>query len=251
MSSATLKESLKTQKHCGYWSVIPCIQIHQILSNAGYSFGIIDLEHGTYSFQEALEASIAIKSAGMSCLIRPSSHCEKEILRCLEIGIDGICIPQVKNAEQAKKLVDACYYPPLGNRGASGFTKSSNYGNKDFKEHTQDENKKMFVSLLIEDSEGLRNIEEIGSVQGVDCIYFGTYDIASSCGIGDQDSVEVNKIISQAIEKLTNKELIFGQVSTNNYQYKSLDPRITLVAAGVDCGIIQEGSKKFLSSVKK
>ena len=104
-----LKKSLKKKRLLGYWSILPLSQIHEIMSEAGYEFSIVDLEHGTYSFQEALESVIAIKASGMFSLIRPSSHDSKEILRCLELNPDGICIPQVSTYEEAKNVVSACH----------------------------------------------------------------------------------------------------------------------------------------------
>ena len=50
----------------------------------------------------------------------------------LELGVDGICIPQVQSVEQ-QKVIDACYYPPKGSRGASGFTRASAYGSVESK----------------------------------------------------------------------------------------------------------------------
>ena len=109
------KIKLKEKKLKGYWSIIPNVQIHEIMAIAGFDFGIIDLEHGTYSFQEALESTIAIKSRGMFALIRPSSHDEKEILRCLEIGPDGLCIPNIKNNKEAEKVIADFNKPNLEN----------------------------------------------------------------------------------------------------------------------------------------
>ena len=106
-----LKTALSTKRLLGYWSILPCPQVHEILSRAGYSFAIVDMEHGSYSFQEALTSIIAIQKSGMYALIRPSSHDPKEILRCLELGVDGICVPQVQTFSQAQSVLDACFYP--------------------------------------------------------------------------------------------------------------------------------------------
>ena len=58
----SFKVKLKQNRLKGYWSIIPNVQIHEIMAIAGFDFAIIDLEHGTYSFQEALESTIAIQS---------------------------------------------------------------------------------------------------------------------------------------------------------------------------------------------
>ena len=235
------RDLVKSKKLYGYWSVIPNVQLHEIFGIAGYDFAIIDMEHGTYSFQEALESVIAIKNTGMKCLIRPSSHCEKEILRCLEIGVDGICIPHVRNYQEAKSVVDACLYPPIGKRGASGFTKATSYGNEKFSKHIKKSNEDLFISILIESEEGLNNLSEILQIDRIDNIYFGTYDIASSMNIKEQDSEQVRRIISKKIDQ--HSSVNFGQVSVNKSQFTNLDKRINFVVLGVDCGIILNGAK--------
>lgn len=241
-----IKSKLIKKKLNGYWSIIPNSQIHEIMAIAGFDFGIIDLEHGTYSFQDALESAIAIKSRGMYALIRPSSHDEKEILRCLEIGIDGICIPNVINVEQAKKIVSFVKYPPLGIRGASGFTRATNYGKEDFYEHSRKSNESLFISVLIESAEGIKNAKLISEIDGVDNIYFGTYDIASSMKVNQQDNSLINNIVINSINDIK-AEVSFGQVCVNKKQLQNLDPRINMVVNGVDCGIILNGAKNAYS----
>lgn len=245
MSSFKIK--LKENRLKGYWSIIPNVQIHEIMSIAGFDFAIIDLEHGTYSFQEALESTIAIKSRGMYALIRPSSHSEKEILRCLELGVDGLCVPHVKNLEEAKKILSFSRYPPKGIRGASGFTRANNYGDINFNDYINQSNQKLFISLLIESKEGLENAKSISELEGVDNIYYGTYDIASSLKLKDQNGIEMQNIIKDSIDKIDN-QVSFGQVCVNNKQFKSLDSRINMVVNGVDCGIILSGAKYAFSN---
>ena len=238
----SFKNKIYKNKLKGYWSIIPSSQIHEIMGIAGFDFGIIDLEHGTYSFQQALESVIAIKESGMYALIRPSSHDEKEILRCLELGVDGLCVPHIKNVEEAKSIISFIKYPPQGIRGASGFTRATKYGFLDFNKHVINANKSIFVSLLIESIEGINNAREIANIDGVDNLYFGTYDIASSMGEVNQKGENIQNIIKKAIDNVGNN-VSFGQVCVDNNQYKSLDSRIQMIVCGVDCGIILNGSK--------
>tara|TARA_B100000886_G_C20426418_1_gene494283 strand:- start:5943 stop:6686 length:744 start_codon:yes stop_codon:yes gene_type:complete len=235
------KDKIFRNKLKGYWSIIPSLQIHEIMGIAGFNFGIIDLEHGTYSFQEALESVIAIKKSGMSALIRPSSHDEKEILRCLELGVDGICIPHIKNIKEAKSVLSFAKYPPKGIRGASGFTRATRYGADKFDEHVVKSNKSIFISLLIESMEGLSNAKEIAELDGVDNLYFGTYDIASSIGDKNQKGEKIQKIIKETIDKIGDS-VSYGQVCVDNIQYNRIDPRINMIVHGVDCGIILNGA---------
>ena len=251
MKPEIFKHEIQRRRMLGYWSILPLVQIHEILHFSGFEFIIIDLEHGTYSFQEAAEVTAALQSMGMYVLIRPSSHDPKEILRCLEFGVDGICIPQVSNVEQAKKIINSCMYPPVGMRGASGFTRATRYGQLNFAQHTEIANEQLFVSLLIEDKEGIENAPEIAGLEGIDCIYYGTYDIASSLKIEDQAGSEVKEIIKTSISALEEKNVVFGQVAVDCGQFNALDKRINFVPCGVDCGIILSGAEKFIAELQK
>ena len=235
------KDKILQKKLKGYWSIIPSVQIHEIMGISGFDFGIIDLEHGTYSFQEALESVIAIKRSGMDALIRPSSHDEKEILRCLELGVDGICIPHIKTIKEAKSVLSFAKYPPQGIRGASGFTRATRYGADKFNDHVSKSNKSIFISLLIESMEGLNNAKEIAMLDGVDNLYFGTYDIASSIGDSNQKGEKVKKLVKDTIDKIGDL-VSYGQVCVDNIQFKNIDPRINMIVHGVDCGIILNGA---------
>ena len=83
----------------------------------------------------------------------------------------------------------------------------------------------------------MNEIEKISSIKGLDSIYFGTYDIAKSLGLNNQNSLKVSKLISNAMGKVKNNKIIFGQVAVDINQYNKLDRNINFVPMGVDCGI--------------
>lgn len=240
-SKTSLRDAVGLSRLEGYWATFPSAQVHEMFALAGFDFGIVDLEHGTFSFQEALETVQILQARGLFALIRPSSHDPKEILRCLELGVDGIMIPDVSSAAQAEQLVSNCLYPPLGRRGASGFTRATEYGSRGFQSHTERANSGIFISLLVESKNGLSNAQEIAAVDHVDNIYFGTYDIASSMALGGQSSEIMASTISDCIDSIERPGLSFGQVAVDEEQYGMLDARISLVPLGVDCGIALRG----------
>ena len=105
----------------------------------------------------------------------------------------------------------------------------------------------MFISLYIESQEGLENAKIISELDGVDNIYYGTYDIVPSMKLKDQNGEEMQSIIEKSIDNLDNG-VSFGQVCISNKQFKTLDQRINMVVNGVDCGIILNGAKYAFSN---
>jgi 2-keto-3-deoxy-L-rhamnonate aldolase RhmA len=92
----------------------------------------------------------------------------------------------------------------------------------------------------------LNNLEDIVSVGHIDCIYFGTYDIAVSMGLDDQMDMRVQNAVKDALDKTEGKVNYYGQVSVSKEQRQTLDDRINFIAHGVDCGIALEGFKNNL-----
>ena len=230
-----------------YWSVIPSVEIIEISAIAGYDAVLIDMEHGPYSFSEVLTAVSVAQGRGIKAFVRPASKSSREILSCLETGADGLMIPHVSTKAEMEAIVENVFYSPIGNRGASGFTRSTNYGNSPFTVHKYEANNNIFVGILIESLEGLENLDEIVSVGHIDCVYFGTYDIAVSMGLDDQMDPKVQVAVTEAIDRVVREVKYYGQVSVSSEQRGMLDSRINFIAHGVDCGITLAAFKNNLS----
>ena len=230
-----------------FWSIIPNLQIIEIACHAGYDSIIFDREHGTFSFTELNQAVALTQSLGLRALVRPCDKSQSEILSCLETGVDGLMIPHVTSKEEVEDLMSSAFYPPLGSRGASGFTRATEYGNKDFASHMVDSNEKLFFGILIESAKGIKALDDIlKEGHRVDCVYYGTYDIAISVGENSQRSEIVREMVNRSIESIKEKVEYLGQVSTSKYQRQELNSNINFIAHGVDCGIILNGFKNNL-----
>jgi 4-hydroxy-2-oxoheptanedioate aldolase len=103
------------------------------------------------------------------------------------------------------KFVRSTKYPPEGNRGSTDYCRAAKYGAWDWSSYRKDANKETLVIPLIEDKEGIDNIDEILSVKGIDVVRIGAFDISMELGFGGEyTSVvkeQVEKIISSCREK--------------------------------------------------
>src|SRR5262249_4692291 len=110
------------------------------------------------------------------------------------LGVDGIIVPQVETAEEAARAVAAAKYPPQGVRSA-GLSRAHGYG-MNFSAYIEQANQSVSVLLQIEHFEGVRNIEPILNVSGVDGIIIGPYDLSGSYGkLGQIQDAEVQQAI--------------------------------------------------------
>ena len=118
-----LKKNFKLNKtQIGTWSSIPVLNIIDILGTTKLDFVIIDMEHGSVSF-ETLEGMIrAAYAKSISPIVRLSNSSEDEILRALETGVQSLMIPHINTPEKARFVSEFCKYRPIGKRGLSPYT---------------------------------------------------------------------------------------------------------------------------------
>ncbi|MCC6613401.1 MAG: hypothetical protein IT320_07980 [Anaerolineae bacterium] len=170
----------------------------------------IDLEHSAMS-PEALQAHLlAAKSRQVPSLVRVPGSDTPFIKPVLDSGADGIIVPQVRSAEEVRRVVDDCRYPPLGRRGY-GPRVPGNYGRSGGADYIARANEAIFVSVQIENRESYEAIDEIVAVPGLDSIVIGPADLSASLGhTGDPDHPEVASAIDQVIAKARAKGLFVG-----------------------------------------
>ena len=100
--------------------------------------------------------------------------------RCLDLGADGVIVPNVKSYNEVKSIIDSCLYPPLGIRGV-GFCKRNHYG-LSLKESLVDTSYRPFIAVMCESVEFVQHIVQIASLQYLDAIFIGPYDLSASLG---------------------------------------------------------------------
>lgn len=180
---------------------------------------IIDMEHGPTSFETAEEMIRAAESEDCTPLIRVGQNDELNILKALDIGAHGILVPHVENLEHAQAAVSCAKYYPLGNRGFSPFTRAGGYGRLQVKEHALHENEETLVGIILEGKTALENIEEILTMEQLDLIYIGAYDLSQAMGMpGQVDHVEVKKQLERCVRRIRS-----GGVAAGGYVAKNID----------------------------
>ena len=170
-----LKQKLiNKQLTIGSWITLGNTGIAEILANAGFDWLVIDLEHTTISLEQAGELIRTIELAGVPSLVRLTSNDENQIKRVMDAGAQGIVVPMVNNANDARKAVLSTRYPPLGVRGV-GLARAQQYGasfNENFTWQA-DMNSGPVVVVQIESIDAVENLKDILAVRGVDSFIIG------------------------------------------------------------------------------
>lgn len=196
----------------GLSMMIPSPQIVEMAGLLGFDWVLLDCEHGTMSAESVEVMVMAAEAAGITAVGRPRSSASDALMEVLERGVAGVQVPHVSTAEQARAVVDAVLYHPLGQRGLGARTRPASYGIgvtlTDYANSTNDE---MLICLQLEDDEGLQNIDEILEVPGVDVIFLGPSDLSQALGHpGDTDHADVRSAMQRAFESIRRHGRVAG-----------------------------------------
>jgi len=170
----------------GSWVNTCSTVVAELMAAAGFDFLTIDAEHSAVGLPQIQMLLQAIRSGNPQCagLVRMAGNEYALTKQYLDAGAMGVIAPLINTAEQARQLVAAAKYPPQGRRGV-GFCRANKYG-LNLKENVVSANDQVLVCVQIEHVDGLRNIDEILSVPGVDAVFVGPYDLSASMGITAQ-----------------------------------------------------------------
>ena len=239
-----LKTKLKAgDRVFGTWSMLASPAVADVIGQAGLDFIVIDMEHGPMTFETAERQIFAAESSGCTPIIRLGEAHEPSILHALEIGAQSLLVSHVSTAAEARRVVSAARYYPEGDRGLSPFTRNHGYSTRDLPAKLQAANDQMFLGVLVEGEEGIRNIPEIAQVEGLDMIYLGVYDMAQSAGVaGDIKHPKVIKVVQESVKKIEHYGLAAGSVASDREYLELLHSSgFRFLSYLVDCAILRDG----------
>ncbi|WP_425058918.1 5-keto-4-deoxy-D-glucarate aldolase [Sporomusa carbonis] len=158
----------------------------EIAGLAGFDFAIIDTEHGELSSDRAVDMVRAAKLAGVSPVVRVYGNQPELIAKALDIGAEGVQVPQIGSKAEALAAVKAAKFSPEGARGCNRYVRAAGYSARDKFSYFGNSNKETAVILQVEGKEGIDNLPEILTVEGIDVLFIGPYDLSASLGIPGQ-----------------------------------------------------------------
>lgn len=179
---------------------LPSEELVEILGYAGMEYIVIDTEHCPSSHKQVVAMIRAAESVGMAAMVRvPCVEDEDSIKKALDGGAAGLLIPNISTPEQARLAVEYTRFAPVGNRGACPYVRANWFGGEDLSTFYDRSNQHVFITLLVEGSEGVKNLPEIMKVEGIDAINIGTVDLSVNLGIpGQTNHPSIKKALKDA-----------------------------------------------------
>ncbi len=210
MSQDSLKAKLRRgELTIGSWITLGHSSIAEIMVRAGFDWLTVDLEHSAITLAEMQRLVQVIELAGCPPLVRVGENDPNLIKRVMDTGAHGVIVPMVNSAKAAQAAVSAVRYPPAGTRGV-GLARAQGYG-ASFEQYRKWLEKEGIVIVQIEHIDAVDHLEEILSVEGVDGLLVGPYDLSGSLGIpGDFEDPRVKRALVKIQEVAQKKKIAPG-----------------------------------------
>jgi 2-keto-3-deoxy-L-rhamnonate aldolase RhmA len=225
----------------------------QIVKASGAEFLLIDMEHAGTSY-ETLKQQVALsRGIDLVPMVRVPANQYHYISRALDLGAMGIMAPMVGSAEEARHIVSCTRYPPDGRRGAAFGFASDDYIGGSVTEKIKIANARTLVICLIETEEGVRNIDEIAAVPGVDVLWLGHFDLTNFLGIPAQfDHPKYIDAIDRMVAAARKHNKVLGFMSADDDWSRAYwDKGFRLFAYGVDSMLLQGALSAGLTTLRQ
>lgn len=155
-------------------------------ASEGWDYIILDTEHNDYSYETLGNFSLASKYEDIGLYVRVPDKLYHQMAQMLDIGAEGLILPQVKTRAEAEHIIESTKYAPMGKRGVSISTTVTLFRDYDIKEYTEWANRELMTIAQIESEEGVNNAGQIVATKGVDAVMIGPADLSHDMGISGQ-----------------------------------------------------------------
>ncbi|MEM2876195.1 MAG: aldolase/citrate lyase family protein [Candidatus Bathyarchaeia archaeon] len=202
----------------------------EVAGMAGFDFIYLDREHTTVSWETLKGLIVAADAVNTPVIVRVEENDVIMIRKALEVGAQGILIPHVNTKEEALRAVRAAKFPPEGVRGAELNVRSGRFSTKDWKTYVDETDRETLVSILIEDREAMKHIDDVLSVEGLDAVCFGPVDYSFSMGLsGDREHPLVQRDFDILIKKCKERGIFV--------QYTPVPQDLSSVKSAIERGV--------------
>jgi 2-keto-3-deoxy-L-rhamnonate aldolase RhmA len=235
--------------HLGTLISLGSPEIAEIMADAGFDWLFIDIEHSPMDVLDA-QRILQATEGRLDVIIRVPLNDEIWIKKSLDIGAAGVMIPLVLTADDARKAIRFCKYPPRGTRSV-GVGRAHRYGAT--LQHTiNTANDETAVIIQVEHITAVDNIDDILAVEGIDAVLVGPYDLSASMGlIGQVMDPQVQQAIDRVRNACQKKKMPLGIFTASAEQAKEFSNQgYNLITVSTDTLMLVETAHRIVKSVR-
>src|SRR6202140_3013182 len=217
LSGAEFKKQLREgQPKLGLFLNSHSPTVAEQLAHSGYDWLLVDTQHGPMGFPELSAMLAGITSGGAKSMVRVAGYHDRGgIQQSLDTGADGVLIPYINTAEEARQAVSCCRYPMAGTRSVYFPQRSMNRAG--LLGYAGGANNNLIVALQVETASCIENMKEIAAVPGVDILFLGQNDLCMSMGLYEKyefplmyTSPELGAATEKLIAEARQNKIILG-----------------------------------------
>jgi len=249
-----MKESFRTRLKRGDLLTgtlinLPAPEVAEILAEAGFDWLFIDMEHSQLD-TPAAQLILQAVDHRIDCVLRVALNDEIWLKKALDTGASGVMIPQVNSAEDARRAVRFCKYPPQGSRSV-GLWRAAKYGTR-LAEYLAEANHETAVIVQVEHIQAVGNVESIIAVEGVDAVLVGPYDLSASMDhMGQVEHPDVQAAIQRVRQACQAQGMPLGIFATTAERAKVyIQQGYRLVTVGGDTLMLDSAAREILSKLR-
>jgi 2-dehydro-3-deoxyglucarate aldolase/4-hydroxy-2-oxoheptanedioate aldolase len=223
-----------------------------VLANAGCRFVLYDMEHTGLGFETLKWLFSTCRGLPIEPMVRVPRGEYHFLARALDVGARGVMIPMVESAEQAKAIVQACRYPPVGRRGAGFGFAQCDYLGGNVADKIQASHERTMVIAQIETERGLEHVEEIAAVDGIDVLWVGHFDLSNFMGIPAAfDDPRFDAAMRRVADVARRYGKAAGFMATDTaWVARVREMGYTMIAGGTDTGLFEAGMKNLVGRIE-
>jgi 4-hydroxy-2-oxoheptanedioate aldolase len=228
------------------------------LAHSGYDWLLVDSQHGPMGYEKLSAMLAGIASGGAKSIVRVGGYGDRPgIQQSLDLGADGVLVPYINNADEARQAVSCARYPTTGTRSVYFPQRSMN--KEGLLGYAGGANSNVIVALQVETADCIKNIDEIAAVPGVDLLFLGQNDLCMSMGLYEKyefPHMYTSPEIAAATEKLVAAArknnvilglFLFGTARVGEF----LDKGFPLISVGNDLHHILTQAGAYVKDVEE
>ncbi|EJW11362.1 2,4-dihydroxyhept-2-ene-1,7-dioic acid aldolase [Rhodovulum sp. PH10] len=245
------KRALTERQQIGLWSTLRSNMLAELFACCGYDWILIDTEHSPNEVPDIVAQLQAMSAYPTSAVVRPAWSDMILVKRLLDAGAQTLLFPCIQSAQEAREAVSFVRYPPRGVRGVAAGTRAGSFGTNPH--YLANAEKELCVLVQIETGEGLKNLEEIAAVDGVDGVFIGPADLGASLGhLGDSQHPDVQSAVDDAFARLRRLNKPAGYLTTNAQEAaRRVAAGVEFIAVATDTSIITKGAVSALAQARE
>ena len=253
----TVKEKLARDEVVASMTVrlVRTVEIARIAHTAGFDALYVDLEHSSFSLETCAQICMAALEAGITPFVRVPANTPDYISRVLDAGALGVIAPHIRSAEDARAVIKAAKFPPLGERSAAGGLPHLHFRSFPVAEAYAALNDATMVVVQFESAAALAQAEQIIALDGIDMVLIGLNDLLGDLGIpGEYDHPRVREVYAQTIAacRKRNKHCGVGGLATRpDLAAEFVKMGARYVSTGTDLGFLVEACSARAKAVKE